>query len=69
MFTALPISSQDFYIAILSKSIQALKFNTFHDNFDKRRYNPDGVDRSGIFDIGSRVFYFDWFHRNNTKLF
>ena len=69
MFTALPISSQDFYIAILSKSIQALKFNTFHDNFDKRRYNSDGVDRSGIFDIGSRVFYFDWFYRNNTKLF
>ena len=48
MFNALPTSGEDFYVSILSASIQALKMNTYFDNFDKQRYNSDGVDRSGV---------------------
>lgn len=59
MFNALPTSGEDFYVSILSASIQALKMNTYFDNFDKQRYNSDGVDRSGVFEVGQRTFYFD----------
>jgi len=69
MFNALPSTSQDFYVSILSASIQALKMNTYFDNFDKQRYNSDGVDRSGVFEVGQRTFYFDWFYRHHGELF
>lgn len=69
MFNALPTNSQDFYASILSASIQALKMNTYFDNFDKQRYNSDGIDRSGVFEVGQRAFYFDWFYRHQSDLF
>lgn len=69
MFSALPGTVHDFYASILSASIQALKMNTFFDNFDQQRFNTDGVDHSGVFEVGTRVFYFDWFFRYHPELF
>jgi FkbM family methyltransferase len=69
MFAELPSSPQAFYSDLLVKSIAALKLNTFLDNFDERRFNFDGTDRSKNFDAGERAFYFDWFVKNCESLF
>ena len=69
MFAELPSSPQAFYSDVLIKSIAALKLNTFLDNFDSRRFNFDGTDRSKNFDAGERAFYFDWFVKNYESLF
>jgi hypothetical protein len=46
MFNNLPTNSDEFYATILTESINALKVNTFFDNFDRDRFNFDGKDHS-----------------------
>lgn len=69
MFAQLPVSSEDFYQSILRHSIEALKLNTYFDNFDARRFNTDGVDHSRIFDVSSSAYYFDWFFEQSGHLY
>jgi len=69
MFETLPNNESEFYQLLLAQAITALKMNTFLDNFDEERFNFDGVDRSKIFDVNERVFYFDWFYRAHAELF
>lgn len=69
MFSELPGSAQAFYNSVLVRSIEALKLNTFFDNFDAERFNFDGVDRSKQFNAAENAFYFDWFLRNVEPLY
>jgi FkbM family methyltransferase len=69
MFEQLPADAGNFYHAVLSQSIAALKLNTYRDNFDAARFNFDGVDRSNFFDVNAATFNFDWFFKNNGSLF
>jgi hypothetical protein len=45
MFAELPGSAKAFYNSIMVEPLNALKLNTFFDNFDAARFNLDGVDR------------------------
>ena len=69
MFENLPQSAEEFKSQMLSECIQALKLNTFGDNFDNERYNTNGNDISGIFYPGERAFWFSWFTENSDKIF
>jgi len=69
MFENLPSTSDGFNYEILSQSLTALKLNTFTDNFDARRFNFDGIDRSRYFDVQSTTFSVEWFFGNRDKLF
>ena len=69
MFEQLPLDAHGFYYAVLSQSISALKLNTYRDNFDAKRHNYDGIDRSNFFDVNSSALNFDWFFKNNENLY
>lgn len=72
MFEQLPDTSDGFYRTILSQSLTALKFNTYMDNFDEwrfSRFSPEGVDLSTIFDVNSVTNNFDWFFKQNRRLY
>src|SRR6266481_8983141 len=69
MFAELPGSAKAFYNSIMVESLNALKLNTFFDNFDAARFNLDGVDRSKLFNSSDHAFYFEWFFRNMENLF
>jgi FkbM family methyltransferase len=69
MFAELPGSAKAFYNSIMVESLNALKLNTFFDNFDAARFNFDGVDRSKLFNSSDHAFYFEWFIRNVENLF
>jgi FkbM family methyltransferase len=69
MFNNLPTNSDDFYTTILAESINALKVNTFFDNFDRDRFNFDGKDHSREFKARERAVNFDWFFKNSGELF
>jgi FkbM family methyltransferase len=62
-------SSQEFLDKVLGESIAALKTNHFTDNFDHGTFSADGVDRSKIFDIGEKIFYFKWLFNNLENIF
>jgi FkbM family methyltransferase len=64
-----PSNLDEFYKYVLTNSIASLKLNTFLDNFDARRYNHDGVDRSKLFDASAHASYFDWFFNNHKSLY
>src|SRR5277367_580834 len=69
MFSELPNSAQAFYNLILVRSIEALKLNTYLDNFDAARFNVDEIDRSMQFNAAEHAFHFDWFLRNVERLY
>lgn len=69
MISSFPSSSIKIKDAILFESIEGLKNNTFLDNFDARRFNFDGVDRSEKFGVEQRLFWFSWLYENYEKLF
>jgi FkbM family methyltransferase len=69
MFPAFPTSPMELKSTVLSVSINCLKMNTYFDNFDKDRFNYDGVDRSKVFNAGERVFWLSWFFDNYEELF
>jgi len=69
MFAELPGSAKVFYNSIMVESLNALKLNTFFDNFDAARFNFDGVDRCKLFNSSDHAFYFEWFLRNMENLF
>ena len=69
MFETLPQTDNDFYSAILTNSLAAIKINRYTDNFDSYRFNFDGIDRQFVFNVVDHAFYFDWFFRNYKALF
>ena len=69
MFNELPKNSDEFYAMVLTESINALKINTYFDNFDRDRFNFDGKDHSRDFKARERAIYFDWFFNNRVELF
>ena len=69
MFNELPKNSDEFYAMVLTESINALKINTYFDNFDRDRFNFDGKDHSRDFKARERATYFDWFFNNRVELF
>jgi len=69
MFESLPKSSEELCDQMLAECLQALKVNTFLDNYDAERYSADGVDRSMVFESGYHGSQFKWFFRNYPKLF
>lgn len=69
MFEQLPNTPDDMKNSVVGEVVSSLKLKTFGDNFDKERFNYDGIDRSNIFDISERVFWFSWFYDNYLKLY
>jgi FkbM family methyltransferase len=69
MFTELPGDAKSFYFSVMVAAINALKLNTFLDNFDAARFNFDGKDHSKEFAAGAHAHYFDWFMKNHERLF
>jgi FkbM family methyltransferase len=69
MFEKLPTSPTELKNSVLSEAIVGLKLNTFKDNFDRERFNFDGKDRSDIFNVGDRIFWFSWFFENYNEIF
>ena len=69
MFENPPNSELEFKEAVLFESVRALKLNLFHDNFDAERFNYDGVDRSGLFNVPERVVWLSWFFETYKDLF
>jgi hypothetical protein len=52
MFEKLPTSPIELKNCVLAEAIVGLKLNTFTDNVDRGRFNYDGTDRSGVFNVG-----------------
>jgi FkbM family methyltransferase len=69
MFTSLPKSADGLYRQMLTECFQALKLNTFLDNYDAQRFGFDGIDRSLIFETDYHVSQFKWFTENYSKIF
>lgn len=69
MFETLPTSPAEFRAAVLFESIKALKVNLYKDNYDAARFNLDGVDKSRLFSVDERVYWFCWFQDNFEGLF
>ncbi|KNE88464.1 hypothetical protein PSTG_18135 [Puccinia striiformis f. sp. tritici PST-78] len=65
----LPQTPSAFYNYLLSRAINALKMNTFVDNFDSARFNLNGIDHSRSWKPLERAFYFDWMFKNQEHLF
>ena len=64
IFQVLPTNANEFHQSILVNSLIALKTNFYSDNFDHRRFNEEGGDRSREFNALQHAFYLDWYFRN-----
>lgn len=69
MFERLPSTPVELKNVILSECIESLRFKTLTDNFDKKRFNHDGIDRSDLFNVKERVFWISWFCDTYVDLF
>jgi FkbM family methyltransferase len=69
MFKNLPNTKSEFYSAIISECLNALRRNNHLDNFDTQRYKSDSGLRSKIYAISQRIFFIIWFHRHRSALF
>lgn len=69
MFEILPKDQPQFHGAVLSNLYISQKQNLYRDNFDARRFNIDGKDHSGSFDVKKHVYYLNWYFQNLPSIY